>query len=85
MGSFDQLKAKLDAVHVWPSSYLFKFVVPHEQKGALLTLMPIGLIQERWSKNGRYVSVSLTTLMQSSDEVVAVYQRASAITGIIAL
>lgn len=82
---FDKLKVHLDAVHSWPSSYLFKFVIPEQRKSELMALMPTGLVQEKWSKNRNYVSVTLKTRMNSSDEVIHVYERAAQIEGLIAL
>lgn len=82
---FEKLKVHLDAVHTWPSSYLFKFVIPEERKAELMAIMPTGLVQEKWSKNKNYVSVTLKTRMNSSDDVILVYEKASHIKGIIAL
>ncbi len=82
---FDNLKIHLDAVHKWPAAYLFKFVIPEQRKAELMAIIPTGLVQEKWSKNGNYVSVSLKTRMNSSDEVIHVYERASHIQGLIAL
>jgi hypothetical protein len=85
MKNYEDLKAKLDEVHQWPDTYLFKFVVPENKKGELLDLVPSGVIQERWSKNQKYVSISLSTVMENSDDVIALYQKAAQIEGIVSL
>lgn len=85
MKNFEELKAQLDLVHQWPGPYLFKFVVPEAKKGELLDIVPSGMIQERWSKNQKYVSISLNTVMNSSDDVIALYRKASTIEGIMSL
>lgn len=85
MKNYEDLKAKLDEVHQWPGPYLFKFVVPEAKKGELLDIVPSGMIQERWSKNQKYVSISLHTVMESSDDVIDLYLKASKIEGIVSL
>jgi putative lipoic acid-binding regulatory protein len=85
MAFFDQLKTRLDTVHTWPSNYLFKFIVPMHKKGELLDVLPTGLIEEKLSRTGKYISISLKTRIEASDEVIAVYQKASTIEGIVSL
>ena len=85
MDPFEKLKQRLDEAHQWPESYLFKFVVPSSKKGELLSKMPGGLVHERLSSSEKYVSVSLHAVMNSSDEVVAVYREVSSIEGIVTL
>ncbi len=85
MDAYHSFKNKLDETHEWPSSYLFKFVVPEAKKGELLSIMPAGLVQERSSANQKYVSISLNAMMDSAEEVVAVYRSAAKIEGIVTL
>lgn len=85
MDAYVNFKNKLDEVHTWPSSYLFKFVVPQAKKGELLSMMPTGMVQERSSSNEKYVSISLTAQMDNSDEVVAVYKQVAQIEGVVTL
>lgn len=85
MDAYGKFKNKLDEVHTWPSSYLFKFVVPQAKKGELLSMMPAGMVQERSSSNEKYVAISLTAQMDNSDEVVAVYKQVAQIEGIVTL
>ncbi|MCX6130123.1 MAG: DUF493 family protein [Proteobacteria bacterium] len=85
MGFYEQLKIRLDAVHTWPSLYLFKFVIPKEKRAELLAIMPTGMIEEKLSRTGKYVSISLKTRIKSSDDVIVVYEEAAKIEGIISL
>ena len=85
MDAYHSFKNKLDETHEWPSTYLFKFVIPEAKKGELLSLMPTGQVQERSSSNQKYVSISLNALMESAEEVVAVYKQVSKIEGIVTL
>jgi putative lipoic acid-binding regulatory protein len=85
MAFFDQLKSRLDTVHTWPSNYLFKFIVPLHKKSELMKVLPTGLIEEKLSRTGKYISVSLNTRVEASDDIIAVYQRAALIEGIVSL
>ncbi len=85
MEFYDQLKERLNTHHTWPGSYLFKFVVPEMKREELLGLIPTGLRQERWSKNGRYVALSIKTHMPDADAVIAVYQRVTVVEGLVSL
>ncbi|MDQ3232994.1 MAG: DUF493 domain-containing protein [Pseudobdellovibrionaceae bacterium] len=85
MAFFEQLKGRLDTVHTWPSNYLFKFIVPMQKKSELLDVLPTGLIEEKLSRTGKYISISLKTRVEASDDIIAVYQRAAAIEGIVSL
>ncbi len=85
MDAYGSFKNRLDEIHTWPGSYLFKFVVPEHKKGELLSLMPTGLVQERSSTNQKYVSISLNAMMESSDQVVAIYKQVAKIEGVVTL
>ena len=85
MDAYHNFRNKLHEVHDWPTSYLFKFVVPEAKKGELLSIMPTGMVSERSSANQKYVSISLTALMENADEVVAIYKQAAQIEGIVTL
>lgn len=78
-------KAKLDQEHQFPGNYLFKFIVPTQYKADVLDILPQGELSFRNSSNNQYVSITLTSLMQSSDQIVSVYLKAYTINGIIAL
>ena len=76
---------KLDDYHSWPTLYLFKFIVPRGKEDDLRRLFPLHTAAEKESKNGNYTSLTLQMMMPSADAVIEVYQKASAIEGLIAL
>ena len=85
---FEKLKQRLDEVHDWPSVYMFKFIMePKEDIIARLEeLFPEEAeIQRRYSKGGKYVSLSIKEVMVSSEEVLNRYKKASEIEGVIML
>ena len=82
----EHFKQTLDQTHDWPCQYMFKFIVPVEQKNKVLELFQEeDAISTRMSRNGMYVSVTAKCRVHSSDEVIAVYEAASGIQGIVSL
>jgi putative lipoic acid-binding regulatory protein len=81
----NSFREKLDQHHVWPSLYMFKFVVPTGKENEVKQLFPNHTVTEKLSKKGNYTSVTIQMMMPSSDAVIDVYVRASSIEGIMAL
>jgi len=81
----ENFKRLLDARHKWPCDYLFKFIVKNEVVAQTVELFKGNSISFKESAKGNYVSLSITMKMNSSDEVLAVYAKATAIPGIISL
>tara|TARA_Y100000385_G_C12794587_1_gene509133 strand:- start:278 stop:532 length:255 start_codon:yes stop_codon:yes gene_type:complete len=80
-----KFKALLDEQVSWPDYYTYKFIVKAERKGHVTELLEEHEIAEKQSKTGKYISITSKKLMQSSDEVVAVYHKLSTIEGVITL
>jgi putative lipoic acid-binding regulatory protein len=83
--SYRAFKEKLDLEHQWPSIYMFKFIVPKDLKSAIPKMFPDEKISTRESKEGNYISYTIEKMMNSSDEVISIYEEAHKIEGIIAL
>ena len=81
----DKLKKLLDEQYSWPCEYIFKFVVPNEHVEHLRILFQEVSIQEKSSKTGKYISVTVRKICLSSDHVLELYQKAGTIEGIISL
>jgi uncharacterized protein len=82
MNSF---REKLDQHYTWPSVYLFKFIVPTGKESEVKKLFPAQTTSDKLSKQGNYTSVTVEMVMPSSEAVIAVYEQASRIEGIVAL
>ena len=80
-----QLKLVLDETVKFPAEYLFKFIVPAAEVPTILSVLEGMSIEEKASQNGTYVSVSGKKIMNSSQEIIVIYQKASVIKGIISL
>ena len=75
----------LDDQYDWPSEYLFKFIAPSNKKDELVALFPEQNIQLRPSSKGNYISITASVMLQSSQEVMDVYDTAYKIEGVISL
>ena len=83
--SVETFRALLDANYDWPSLYTFKFIVPSEESDTVLDLFADDPVREKKSANGRFIAYTMEMQMHSSDEVIAIYQRAACVPGVIAL
>ncbi len=81
----DRIRTLIDEHNDWPSPFLFKFIVPAGQLGELRDRLKDFELHQRSSRNGNYTSVSLRPLMESSDAVLAIYERVVDLDGIIRL
>ncbi len=80
-----RMKSLLDASYQWPADYMFKFIIPPGKLEELKKIFPVSDVILRESKTGKYISVTVSLRMESSDEVLAVYYQARRIQGLIAL
>ncbi|MCH2534221.1 MAG: DUF493 domain-containing protein [Bdellovibrionales bacterium] len=81
----EKFKELLDQEHNFPTQYTFKFIVPHTQQKAVERLFPNETIDLKASRKGNYISLSVTMTIESSDLVIAIYEKASEIKGLISL
>ncbi len=81
----ESFRQKLEDQHTFPGTYKFKFIVPNEQREAILKVLPVDDVRFRESSNGKYVSVTASGKMKTSQGVLDVYIAANKIEGCIAL
>ena len=87
---YAKLKTQLADTSLWPTEYLYKFIVPTRQEkiekiegifnnmGAVITT--------KQSKNGKYTSVSVNVRMKNPDAVIDKYKDvAKKVDGVISL
>jgi uncharacterized protein len=86
-GKFDEARFKelLDENYSWPTAYRFKFILKKERLEEMKAIFPEASFELRESGKGNYLSVTFEKIMQSSDEVVAQYSKASVVEGVLAL
>ena len=80
--NLERLKVALDTYQVWPTVYVFKFIVPQAELNHLLALLDGFPISTRESRTGKYVAVTVEAKMHSSVEVIEVYERVAVIEGL---
>ena len=81
----NNFRIKLDEHYSWPALYIFKFIVPIGKEDELKSLFPLHTSTDKLSTQGNYISITFQMMMPSSDAVIEIYKRVSAIDGIIAL
>ena len=82
---FEKFKELLNREHSWPERFTFKFIVKKTELEYARTLFIRENLEVRESESGKYVSLTIVKMMQSSEDVMAVYKKASVIPGLIAL
>jgi hypothetical protein len=81
----NKFKALLDDQITWPDYYSFKFITKSVEKSLVIELLSDHSIEEKPSKSGKYTSITSRKILNSSDEVIAVYNKVSQVSGVITL
>ena len=85
---YKNLKIKLDESHIWPSKYVFKFIIKNnvESIDELISYFTENInISQNFSSNKKYVSFTITCEMNASEDIIKKYKDVSEIEGIISL
>ncbi len=87
---YKKLKEQLANTALWPTAYLYKFIVPtdHSKIAQVEAIFDnLGaVISTKQSKNGKYTSVSINVRMKNPDQVILKYKEvATKIEGVISL
>ena len=86
---YSKLKIQLDDTTDFPADYLYKFIVPTSENQVAevenIFNNTGAVINTKNSKTGKYVSVSIILKLNSSDDIIAYYEKAGKIKGIISL
>ncbi|MGP1501780.1 DUF493 domain-containing protein [Bergeyella cardium] len=86
---YASLKEKLNEIHNFPEDYLFKFIIPNNQEKLTEIYQVFDGIQtsisNRDSKNGKYISLSISAFVLDADQVIDIYQKVAQIESAIML
>jgi len=86
---YKKLKKKLKKDTTFPTKYLFKFIVPSSEDRVKevenLFNHSGAVIDTKSSRTGKFTSVSVLVVMKKADDIIAKYQQAEKIEGIISL
>lgn len=80
-----KLQSLLDDQYEWPSQYKFKFVGNDTHRQLLSDAVGTKPHHERPSNSGKYISYTFNVTVNSSQEVISIYQEVAKISGIISL
>lgn len=82
------LEEKLNETTEWPSVYMFKFIVPSDNRRIALVealFGPEATLATKESRSGKYISITCKVVMLNALEIIEKYRKAAAIEGLIAL
>ena len=85
---YTNLHNRLTATESWPAVYMFKFILPNDnRKMALLRQVfeEDSRFFEKVSSKGNYISVTIKMVVISPDEVIACYRKVDGIEGVMML
>jgi len=85
---FKSLQQKLNEQCEWPHVYMYKFIIPADNHKLALVEALFGAeaeITTRQSSSNKFISITAKEMVFSSDEVIAVYKKATEIEGIMSL
>lgn len=86
---YDRLKQELLNTSEWPSTYLYKFIIPTDPE-KLAKIKDLfdntgAVIESRESRNGKYTSLSITVHLEDPDQVIEKYIEVGKVEGVISL
>lgn len=86
---YKRLKEQLAKTAVWPSDYLYKFIVQTDSDN-IVQIHRIfdhtgAVITSKKSKKGKYTSVSVTVNFKNPEEVIKKYKEVGTLEGVISL
>lgn len=88
-GTFDELRKKLgESITSFPYVYMFKFIIKADNKTMALVEVifddDADIIQKQSTK-GNFVSITVKQVVMSVDEIIAIYEKAAEIEGVMSL
>jgi putative lipoic acid-binding regulatory protein len=87
--TFDELRKKLEeSITSFPYIYMFKFIIKSDNKTMALVEVifdnDADIIQKQSTK-GNYISITVKQVVMSVDEIIAIYEKAAEIEGVMSL
>lgn len=86
---YDKLKKTLDETSVYPTKYMYKFIVPNDKikidKIHEIFNFEGAVINTKQSKTGKFVSFSVLVKVDNSEIIIKKYKETDQIEGIISL
>ena len=84
---FEKLRETLNKEGNWPKIYMFKFIIPAENKQIALVESKFSdeaTITQQQSFNGKYISITIKEVMLNADSIIEKYKEMDGIEGLMA-
>lgn len=84
---YENLRRELEKSESWPQVYMFKFIIPAENKNLALVRSKFtdqSVITQKESANGKYLSITVKEVMLNADSVIDKYIEMEKIDGLMA-
>jgi len=86
---YDKLKLSLENTTEFPTEYMFKFIIPTDDKKVkeiknIFNYSGV-VINTKPSKTGKYKSLTIVITMKDADEIIRKYKEVSKVEGVISL
>ncbi|WP_282143926.1 DUF493 family protein [Cellulophaga baltica] len=86
---YDKLKERLVETSTFPTTYLYKFIVPTSGTGVKEIESAFddtdAVVINKLSKNGKFTSVSISLRLDSAEAIIAYYKKVAGVEGLISL
>ncbi len=86
---YKRLREELNKNHEWPTTYVFKFIVPNEEDKIKALKKHFENLEhqfkQNFSRNGKYASLTFITQMENAEQIIRKYKEVEHIEGLIAL
>ncbi|AIZ42480.1 DUF493 family protein [Cellulophaga baltica] len=86
---YDKLKERLVETSTFPTTYLYKFIVPTAGTGVKEIESAFddtdAVVINKLSKNGKFTSVSISLRLDSAEAIIAYYKKVAGVEGLISL
>jgi hypothetical protein len=85
---FEKLREQLNKEKSWPLIYMFKFIIPTDNRKIALVEAKFSdeaVITQKESSNGKYISITVKEVMLNADSIISKYKEMEGIEGLMAL
>ncbi|MCX6296260.1 MAG: DUF493 family protein [Bacteroidetes bacterium] len=85
---FEKLRVQLLLEKEWPTLYMFKFIIPADNRKIALVESKFSdeaVITQKESSNGKYISITIKEVMLDADSIISKYKEMEGIEGLISL
>jgi uncharacterized protein len=85
---YANLRRELNKTETWPIVYMFKFIIPSDNKSIALIQSKFSaetVITTKESANGKYTSITIKEAMMNAEEIINKYKEMDGIEGLISL